>query len=215
MRLLIVVATLGLLLPGLRPARADDSTAPVAFIRQVGNEIPGVLANATTIEQRRARLRPFVARVVDVDATAQFCLGRYWAHATPAQQQALQTLFLTVLVNEIALWTGDSTNPATPTTVTMQPAVTVSGQTYVPTIVNVGIAPPAHVNWVVNMHAAPPRILDVTAEGLSLRETLHSDFVSYLNRHGGNIDGLIGVLQQRARDSGGLGTTAPAFAPSR
>ena len=206
MKSVVLAACLGLLLALPRPGRAEDANA---FIRQVGREVPGVLANATTVQQRRDRLRPFIARIVDVDATAKFCLGRYWNRASPMQQQALVTLFLSVLVNEIALWTGDSTNPAIPTTVTLQPAVTQGERTYVPTIVRVGPAPPANIDWVVDMHAAPPRILDVTAEGLSLRETLRSDFVSYLNQHGGNIDGLIGVLRQRAATQGGFGLRTP------
>ena len=204
MKPVVLAACLGLLLAWPGPGLAEDASA-VAFIRQVGRDVPGVLANATTVEQRRDRLRPFISRVVDVDATARFCLGRYWNRATPAQQQVLQTLFLTVLVNEIALWTGDSTNPAVPTTVALQPAVTQGDRTFVPTVVRVGPAPPANIDWVVDMRAAPPRILDVTAEGLSLRETLRSDFVSYLNRHDGSIDGLISVLRERARSQGGFG----------
>lgn len=204
MKSVVLAACLGLSLAWPQSGLAEDANA-VAFIRQVGNDVPGVLANATTVEQRRQRLLPFIARVVDVDATARFCLGRYWNRATAAQQQALTTLFLSVLVNEIALWTGDSTNPAIPTTVSLQPAVTQAGRTYVPTVVRVGPAPPANIDWVVDMHAAPPKILDVTAEGLSLRETLRSDFVSYLNRHDGNIDGLIGVLRERAQSQSGFG----------
>mgnify|MGYP003343344784 CR=1 FL=1 len=39
---------------------------------------------------------------VAVDRVAQFCLGRYWRTATPAQKQRYQQLFHQVLANSIS-----------------------------------------------------------------------------------------------------------------
>ena len=44
---------------------------------------------------------------VDVARIARFCLGRFWASATPAQQAEYTTLFHQVLLNEISGHLGD------------------------------------------------------------------------------------------------------------
>ena len=191
------------------PVRADNGDRAVAFVRVVGHDMPAVLAGARTIGEKRARLLPFIARVVDVDAAAQYCLGRYWGRATPGQQQEFSVLFLSVLVNEIALWTGNYEDPGVATNVVMQPPIVTAEQTEVPTIVKVGAAPPAHIKWIVGMRGPQPRILDVAAEGISLRATERSDFTGYLSQHGGDLGGLLAILRQRALATGGIGQPAP------
>jgi ABC-type transporter MlaC component len=104
------------------------------------------------------------------------------------------------------MWTGNYENPGINTNVEMQKPVVQAEQTEVPTIVKVGVAPPAHITWFVNMHGERPRILDVAAEGISLRATERSDLMGYLSQHGGDLDGLIAVLRQRALATGGNGS---------
>ena len=194
-------------------AQATDDGAATEFIRGVGREMPAVLGDAKTLDAKRTRLEPFIARVVDVPAVARFCLGRYWATATPGQQQEYQGLFLSVLVNTIATWAGDYKNSAVQTDVVMSAPVKRPDGTYVPTIVQVGGAPPAHINWLINMDTRPPKILDVVAEGFSLRTTQRSDYTSYLAHHNGDLGGLIEILKQRKRDNTGTMTRAMPVHP--
>ena len=63
------------------------------FIRRSGEELSAIMAKAVTSEARRKLLQPFIDRVVDVDAVARFCLGRYWSQATVTQQQSYLRLF--------------------------------------------------------------------------------------------------------------------------
>jgi phospholipid transport system substrate-binding protein len=193
------------------PGQAESGGDAIVFIRKVGAEVPGILASARTIEERRVKLLPFVERVVDVGAFARFCMGRYWGQATPTQQQQIQALFVSVVVNTIAIFTGERRGFGPNTSVTIQPPVVHGDETAVPTIVQASSVPTVHVTWVVNMTEQPPRILDVSAEGISARTTVRSDFVSFLDHHGGDIDGLIKVLRQRAHDTGGVlaGTDEP------
>jgi phospholipid transport system substrate-binding protein len=204
MRRSVAAAWFGVGLVLAAPCRADESGSATDFIRAVGHDMPVVLRNARTIGDKRARLLPFIARIVDVDSVSQYCLGHYWDRATPAQRQEFETLFLAVLVNEIAMFTGGYEAPGVKAGVTMDTPVAQADGTHLPTIVQVGDAPPAHVTWLINMQARPPRILDVTAEGISLRATQRSDFLSFLRRHDGDIGGLLATLRQRAHDTGGL-----------
>jgi phospholipid transport system substrate-binding protein len=176
-------------------AAAEPAGAATAFVQQVGRDMPGVLGDATSDADKRRRLEPFLARVVDVAAVARFCLGRYWRLATPAQQQEYRQLFLKVLTNEVAGRVGVYGTGTSKVTVLSE--ITKPDGVYVPTIVQTGGEPPVHVTWVVDASAAPPRILDVQAEGISLRVWQRSDYVAYLNKNDGNLDLFLRTLRAR------------------
>jgi phospholipid transport system substrate-binding protein len=195
---------LGLCLARPVPAAMAESTDGAAdFIRQVGREIPVVIGDARTVQAKRVRLLPFISRVVDVPAVAQYCLGRYWSRATAAQQQEYQRLFLSVIVNTVATWVGNYDGSAGQSKVVMAAPALVGDETYVPTLVQTGNEPPAQITWIVNMQSRPPKIRDVVAGGISLRVMQRSDYVAYLGHHDGDIAGLIAVLRQRAAQTGG------------
>jgi phospholipid transport system substrate-binding protein len=59
--------------------------------------------------------------------------------------------------------------------------------------------PPANVTWVVADESGTPKIVDVIAEGTSLRLTQRSDYASFLAHNGGNIDALIDALRAQAQ----------------
>ncbi len=198
----------GLLLAGFQPslaaAAADlepsfriETQDPVAlFIRDVGRQFPQVLDGATTTADKRARLTPFIARVVDVEAVARFALGRHWAAASPAQRQRYVALFLKSLVNNIAnrmaSYQGGLGHIAI-----LPPVVHPDGTTWVPTLVRGTGTPEARVAWVVETIPAPMRIVDVVAEGMSLRLAKRSDFDAYLSRHGDDIAAFLDALQRQ------------------
>ena len=177
-----------------RASAADPATAG-AFIQQLGRELPGVVGNATTDEEKRRRLQPFLARVVDVNAVARFCLGRYWRLATPAQQEEYSQIFLRVLVAAVAGRVG--VYGAGTSQVMVLPEQPKADGVYVPTVVQTGTDPAVHVTWVVDTQARPFRILDVQAEGMSMRLSQRSDYTAFLDRNGGNIDALLRALRER------------------
>lgn len=166
-----------------------------AFIRRSGEELSSIMANAGTTDARRRLLQPFIDRVVDVDAVARFCLGRYWKQATANQQQDYVRLFHAVLTNAVLVRLGDYEHNEVHVDVA-RPEIH-DGSVQVATTVERTGATPARVIWVVNPNADNPRIIDLIAEGLSLRITVRSDYDAFLVRHGNNIDALIGALRQQ------------------
>jgi phospholipid transport system substrate-binding protein len=56
---------------------------------------------------------------------------------------------------------------------------------------------PNNVQWVVSMASGRPQIVDVIAEGTSLRVTQRSDYASYLARNGNNVDALLTAMQRQ------------------
>ena len=57
--------------------------------------------------------------------------------------------------------------------------------------------PPTNVDWVISNPDTDPKIVDVIAEGTSLRLTQRSDYASYLAHNDNNIDSLISAMRQQ------------------
>jgi phospholipid transport system substrate-binding protein len=169
-----------------------------AYIRRVGDELAVIVATAGSSESRRQRLRSFLDRVVDIDGVARFCLGRFWHQATLAQQQEYLRLFHGVLTNAVLGRVGDYEHGEV--RVIIERPETRDGAVHVSTVVERTGAPPVQVTWAVSPEADNPRILDVIAEGVSLRLTMRADYNAYLTRHGDSVGALIGALREQACD---------------
>ena len=180
----------------LHPAVAAEPGAAARFIGDVGHEFAATIAGTTTVEQRKAKLAPFLQRVVDVDGAARFCLGRFWREATPEQQRDYLQLFGQALVAAVAAraenYGGDRT------AITVLPEAPAPDGVTVRTVVRTAGQPAVNVTWLVDTGREPFKITDVQAEGISLRQTLRSDYTSFLRRNGGDLAGFLQSLREHA-----------------
>ncbi|HTI80883.1 MAG TPA: ABC transporter substrate-binding protein [Acetobacteraceae bacterium] len=187
----------GIAAAGMRPniVLGESLEWAAAFIRRSGEELTSIMANTETAEARRRLLQPFIDRVVDVDAVARFCLGRYWKQATPIEQQDYLRLFHAALTKAVLVRLGDYEHNEV--RVDVERPEMRDGSVHVATMVERTGTPPARVTWVVNLDPNNPRIIDLIAEGVSLRITVRSDYNAFLVRHGNNIEALIDALRQQ------------------
>ncbi|MBV8913514.1 MAG: ABC transporter substrate-binding protein [Acetobacteraceae bacterium] len=146
-----------------------------------------------TLEQKRQRMAPLIEQSVDINGIAQFCLGRYWRAATPEQQQRYLQLFHAVLLNNISGKLGEFQGVTFRATSTSQR----EGDYYVGTVINRPNQQPNNVQWVVSMATGRPLIIDVIAEGTSLRLTQRSDYSAYLSRNGNSVEALLTAMQRQ------------------
>lgn len=175
------------------PPGAEAGSA--AFIRQSGNEL-ATLAGSAKTPAGRHHLAAFIDRVVDVDAVARFCLGRFWRRATAVERQQYEAAFGRVLVNSVIARLGNYQG-GTARVVISRPVQEADG-IHVATTVMQPNDPPARVTWVVSMATGSPKIVDVVAEGMSLRLTQRSDYASFLSHHNDDVGALIAALRQQA-----------------
>jgi phospholipid transport system substrate-binding protein len=61
--------------------------------------------------------------------------------------------------------------------------------------------PPTAVDWIISDPARDPKIVDVVAEGTSLRLTQRQDYASYLVHNNGSIDALIAAMKNQISQS--------------
>lgn len=177
---------------------AAESFDAAAFVRRAGSQLAEIVNQPGSIQEKRSQLQPFIDRVADVDSVARFCLGRYWRQATPEQQREYLHLFHAILMRNILSRINEERGQAG-VHVTINRAEPREDEYYVATVVERADNPPANVTWVVADESGTPKIVDVIAEGTSLRLTQRSDYASFLAHNGGNIDALIAALRAQAQ----------------
>jgi phospholipid transport system substrate-binding protein len=177
----------GLANPGLAPTAS-------AFIEAAGRELGAIMREAGGEAARRQRMREFVGRVVDVPRVGQFCLGRFWRVAGAAERQAYLRLFQEFLAAVVMQRAG--AYGTAQSRITLQPEQPGEDGVRVPTVVADGSAAPVGVTWVVAAGgAADFRIIDVLAEGISLRQTKRAEFTSFLAAHDGDFAAFLAALR--------------------
>jgi phospholipid transport system substrate-binding protein len=174
-------------------ARADDLSQAHDLIQNTANQLLGVINSSESDAQKQAAMQQLVRGAVDVDGVARFVLGRYWRVATPAQQQDYMQTFRQLLVYAV---TGQASS--------FQGAKFTMGQTaqrdvgiVVDTNVMVPGKPEAQVQWVVATVGGAPKIIDILAEGTSLRLTERNDYAGVISQHGGQIQPLLDAMHHQ------------------
>ena len=178
-------------------AWAEDASAAAAFVQNFGSKLVDVVNGPGTLPEKEQRLRPLIDSAVDVDAIAHFCLGRYVTMATPQQVAEFANLFHAVLVNNITSKIGEYRG----VTFRMADSSMRGSEAFVGTIVTRPESAPTNVRWVVSTASGTPKIVDVVAEGTSLRLTQRSDYSSYLSHNGNNLDSLISAMRRQVSSS--------------
>ncbi len=174
-------------------ASAQEATAASNFVQSFGDRLVAVVNSDAPNPEKQQALRPLIDSAVDVDAIAVFCLGRFATTATPQQLAEYTRLFHGVLVNNITSKIGEYRG----VTFRLTTSSMRGADAYVGTIVQRPSNAPTNVRWVVSSASGAMRIVDVVAEGTSLRLTQRSDYASFLSHNGNNVDSLIGAMRRQ------------------
>ncbi|GAC1339939.1 MAG: hypothetical protein NVSMB18_09060 [Acetobacteraceae bacterium] len=188
--LVMSTATAALFVTGTR-AWAQSAADPTGFVVNLGNAMATIVNGSGTLEQKKQQLRPLIESAVDVDGIARFCLGRFWRMATLEQQAQFMQLFHEVLLNNIGGRLGEFQGVTfTPTTTTQRESESLVG-----TVIRRPNQQPNNVQWVVSTAGGRPKIVDVVAEGTSLRLTQRSDYAAYLARNSNDVNALLVAMR--------------------
>jgi phospholipid transport system substrate-binding protein len=162
-------------------------------VKATGEKLVGVINGPGSDADKRAALGKIIDQAVDVDGVARFCLGRFWSRATPDQQKQYLELFRSVLVTNITSKLGQYQGVS----FTMGRRREQGEDAAVLTTVLRPNNPPTDVDWIIANPTANPRIIDVIAEGTSLRLTQRQDYASFLSHNGEDINALITAMRQQ------------------
>jgi phospholipid transport system substrate-binding protein len=182
----------------LHRALAQVAEKASAFVQQTGEKLVNIVNGTQAAPDKRRAITQILETAVDVDGIARFCLGRFWRTATPDQQKRYTAAFHEVLVTNISSKLGEYRGVK----LSVQHGRQQDDQAIVTTIVERPNNPPTTVDWVIEQPAAVPKIVDVIAEGTSLRLTQRQDYASYMTRNNNDIDALINAMKQQTAQNG-------------
>ena len=179
------------------PAVLAADSAPEALVKSTVDDVLAVIKQNKDKQALRALAEQKVLPHFDFKRMTQLAVGAPWRQANPAQQQALESGFRTLLVNT---YTNALSVSATGSqTVEVKPAQAKAGQdeVIVKTTVKDSGKPPIAIDYRMAKSADGWKVFDVVVENLSLVTNYRGSFASEVSRSG--IDGLIKVLDEKNR----------------
>jgi phospholipid transport system substrate-binding protein len=202
-RRVLLGVTFGLSCASAAWAEIDEASA-TDFIRSLGQELVSAIDSSDPIARRREKLAAILRRKVDIDGVGRFILGRWWRQASPAEHQEYLRLFEETLVNNLSTRLGEYRGVRF--SLDRNPQRTEDG-VLVNTVIVRPNAAPFSLDWRVGEVGGQSKVVDVIAEGTSLRLTQRSEYSSVIQNHGGQVAALLTAMRNQlqqlaARDQG-------------
>ncbi len=194
----LALSAAGLAGPAL--AQADIGRAS-NFIQTTGQELVAAVNDQTRdVAARRQRVAAILRRAVDVEGVGRFILGRWWRQASPQEQQEYMKLFEETLIRNLSARFGEYQGVRFSLGRTQQ---RTEEDVLVNTVIERPNTAPFSLDWRVAEIGGQPKIVDVIAEGTSLRLTQRSEYSSVIQRNNGSVAALLqamrGQIQQLAQ----------------
>ncbi len=178
--------------PGARAA--TDIARATAFIRSTGDELVAAINAQAPVEARRQRVATTLRRTVDVQGVGRFILGRFWRSASPQEQQDYMQLFEETLIRNLSSRFGESQGVRFSLGRTQQ---RTEDDALVNTIIERPNSAAFALDWRVADIEGQPKVVDVIAEGTSLRLTMRSEYSSVMQRNNGSMPALLTAMRQQ------------------
>jgi len=177
---------------------ASDAIAADAngFMNQLWGQTVEVLSNKVPRAERLMRFRQLFQADFDGPGIARFVLGRYWRSASEQEQQEYLKLF----EDYVVLVYGTRLSKFNGETFKLLGSRTEESGTIVSTdIISPSGEAPIKVDWQLIADHGSFKINDVIIEGISMLATQRSEFASVIQRHGGQVGGLLELMRERTR----------------
>jgi phospholipid transport system substrate-binding protein len=176
-------------------AQQVDIARATAFIQQTGEELVGAMnAAGAPVAQRRERVGAILRRAVDVEGVGRFILGRWWRTASAEQQAEYLRLFEEILIRNLSARFGEYQGVRFSLG---RSQARTEEDVLVNTLVERPGSPAFGLDWRVAEVGGTPKVVDVIAEGTSLRLTTRSEYSSVVARNGNNVGALLTAMRQQ------------------
>lgn len=197
-RRLLLAAPLGAaaLLVQARPGLASmDLAQATAFIQAAGNELVAAINDPRlSLPARRDRVAAILRRTIDIEGTGRFILGRYVRQASPAELAEYNRLFDDIIVRNLSARFGEYRGVKFSLGRSQQ---RTEEDALVNTIIERPNTPAFSLDWRVSEIGGQPRVVDVIAEGTSLRLTTRSEYSAVIQRNGGRVASLLEAMRNQ------------------
>jgi len=189
------------------PARAQqmDITRATAFVDKAGQDLVNAINDPRLNQtQRRDKVASILRTAIDIEGTGRFILGRYVRQASPAELQDYLKLFDEIIIRNLSARFGEYRGVKFSLGRSQQ---RTEEDALVSTLVERPNTPTFTLDWRVADINGRPKVVDVIAEGTSLRLTTRSEYAAVIQRNGGRVaallDAMRGQIAQLAAREGG------------
>lgn len=192
---------------GALPARAQqmDINRATAFVDKAGQDLVNAINDQRLNQsQRRDKVANILRNAIDIEGTGRFILGRYVRQASPAELQDYLKLFDEIIIRNLSSRFGEYRGVKFSLGRSQQ---RTEEDALVSTQVERPNTPAFTLDWRVAEINGQPKVVDVIAEGTSLRLTTRSEYAAVIQRNGGRVaallDAMRGQIAQLAAREGG------------
>jgi phospholipid transport system substrate-binding protein len=193
-----LLTTLAFLLVVASPPGAPDAAAadPSVFMSEMWKRAAEILGKKAPQAERLARFRELFLADFDGPGIARFVLGRYWHGASQEERQE----FLGLFEDYVVFVYGTRFSSLNGETLKIrgnrheESGVIVSTE-----MINPGGEAPVKIDWRLVTDNGVFKISDVVIEGISMMVTQRSEFASIIQRHGGQVSGLLSMMREKAK----------------
>jgi len=195
-RFLLTIMSLLIALVSLAPTPTAIAADANVFMNEMWNRAVEVLSKKVPATERLTRFRQLFQADFDGPGIARFVLGRYWRSASEQEQQE----FLKLFEDYVVFVYGTRLSSFNGETFRVKGSRPEGNGVVVATdILNPGGEPPIRVDWRLISDNGAFKINDVIIEGISMLVTQRSEFASIIQRHGGQVGGLLALMRERTR----------------
>jgi len=176
------------------PAMAADG--PAQLIQSVADQVIQIVKQAKGPD-REAAIQNILTSNFDMSYMARAALGTHWdGTGEPDRERYLKA----VVSAEAHAYSERFGQYAGQTLSVGRVTPRATGVSVVESKLNQSDGAPINVQWEVRDTGQGLRITDVKIEGVSMVMTRRSDFNSYIQGHGGQVEPLIQELERRAKN---------------
>jgi phospholipid transport system substrate-binding protein len=191
----------------IQPAQAQqmDIARATTFVNKAGQDLVNAINDQRLNQaQRRDRVAGILRSAIDIEGTGRFILGRYVRQASPAELQDYLKLFDEIIIRNLSARFGEYRGVKFSLGRSQQ---RTEEDALVSTLVERPNTPAFTLDWRVAEINGLPKVVDVIAEGTSLRLTTRSEYAAVIQRNGGRVaallDAMRGQIAQLAAREGG------------
>nr|WP_246526337.1 ABC transporter substrate-binding protein [Plastoroseomonas hellenica] len=169
--------------------------AAANLVLATGSEIVATI-NAVDLPaaQRRGTLGVILRRSVDIPGVGQFVLGRQWGLSAAAEQQEFLRLFEELIIHTLSMRFSSYAGLRFSLGRSQQLS---EDEVLINTAVEYDGSMRFTLDWRVSEVAGVPRVVDVIAEGTSMRLALRSEYAAVLSRNGNRMSALLDAMRRQ------------------
>ena len=193
-RRLLLGTGLGLAAAGRAAAQQDIGRA-ASFIQATGQDLVAAINDTRSdLATRRQRVASVLRKAVDIEGVGRFILGRWWRQATPQEQHEYLKLFEETLIRNLSARFGEYQGVRFSLGRSQQ---RTEDDVLVNTIIERPNSAPFALDWRVGDINGQPKVVDVIAEGTSLRLTQRSEYSAVIQQNNGSIAALLAAMRRQ------------------